>query len=483
MPSSPYSHSERLSALDAMFLEIEDPNVHMHVGAIAVFDAKPLARPDGGLDIERIRRLAGPALARSGRFRQRLDRVPILGHPVWVDDERFNLDYHLRHTALPEPGDERQLKRLVGRVMSQKLDLHKPLWEMWLVEGLEGDRFAVITKAHHCMIDGISGVDLLGMLLAPDAGTEGAEARAEASASHRWLPRPAPNGLRLLAGEARRRAGLALGALRAGREALGAPIRAADALREALESLAEALGAGLSGGSQTPLNPDIGPHRRFDWLRMELEAVKEVKNRLGGTVNDVVLATTAGALRSFLAGRGVDVDALDIRVQVPVDIRPDAERGRLGNRITMLFAKLPVAEPDPLRRFERVVETTGALKASHQGRGTELLEKISDWTAKEVLAGLALLTARQLAYNVVVTNVPGPGFPVYLLGARMLAVYPLVPLFRSQGLGIALFSYEGGLFWGFNADWDALPDLHDLVLAVQAEFETLQKLGPRREPT
>jgi WS/DGAT/MGAT family acyltransferase len=483
MPSSPYSHHERLSALDAMFLEIEDANTHMHVGAIGIFDAKPLARPHGGLDIERIRRLAGPSLARNGRFRQRIDRVPILGHPVWVDDERFNLDYHLRHTALPEPGDERQLKRLMGRVMSQKLDLHKPLWEMWFVEGLERDRFAVITKAHHCMIDGISGVDLLGMLMGPDAGTEGAEAQAEASGSHRWLPRPAPNALKLLADEARRRAVLPLNALRTGREALGHPGRAVTALREALESLGEALGAGLSGGSRTPLNPDIGPHRRFDWLRIDLDAAKDVKNRLGGTVNDVVLAAAAGALRSFLAGRGVEVDALDFRAQVPVNIRSNDERGRLGNRITLLFAKLPVAEPDPRRRFERVVETTSALKASHQGRGTELLEKIADWTAKEVLAGLALLTARQLAYNVVVTNVPGPQFPVYLLGARMLEVYPLVPLFKNQGLGIALFSYQGSLFWGFNADWDALPDLHDLVLAVEGEFETLRKLEPRRDPT
>jgi WS/DGAT/MGAT family acyltransferase len=452
----------------------------MHVGAIALFDAKPLSRPDGGLDFERIRRLAGPSLARSGRFRQRLDRVPILGHPVWVDDERFNLDYHLRHTALPEPGDERQLKRLMGRIMSQKLERHRPLWEMWFVEGVAGDRFAVITKAHHCMIDGISGVDLLGLLMGPDADTGELEAQADASGPHRWLPRPAPGALRLLAGEAWRRATLPVGALRAGREALADPGRAAAALRDTLESLAEALGAGLTGGSRTPLNPDIGPHRRFDWLRVDLDAAKEVKNRLGGTVNDVVLAAASGGLRSFLAGRGVDVDALDFRAQIPVNIRSDAQRGRLGNRITMLFARLPVAEPDPLRRYERVVETTRALKASAMGRGTELLERISDWTAKEVLAGLALLTARALAYNVVVTNVPGPQFPVYLLGARMLEVYPLVPLFTGQGLGIALFSYEGSLCWGFNADWDALPDLHDLVLAVEAELETLRKLEPRR---
>jgi WS/DGAT/MGAT family acyltransferase len=320
------------------------------------------------------------------------------------------------------------------------------------------------------------------MLMGPDAGTASAEAQAEAAGSHRWLPRPAPNAVKLLADETLRRAALPLDALRAGREALEHPGQAVDGLRDALQGLSEALGAGLSGGSRTPLNPDIGPHRRFDWARTDLAAVKEVRQRLGGTVNDVVLAIVAGALRSFLAGRGVAVDELDFRAQVPVNIRSDEQRGKLGNRITMLFPRLPVDEPDPRRRLERVIETTSKLKGSHQSAGTELLEKIADWTAKEVLAGLALLTARQLAYNVVVTNVPGPQVPVYLLGARMLEVYPLVPLFSNQGLGIALFSYEGALFWGFNADWDALPDLHDLVLAVGAEFETLRKLEPG-EPT
>jgi diacylglycerol O-acyltransferase len=439
-----YAHYDRLTALDATFLGIESDAVHMHVGAIGIFDAKPLTLPEGGLDMPRIRRLAGPTLARSRRFRQRLDRVPIFGDPVWVDDARFNLDYHLRHTALPAPGDERQLKRLAGRLLSQKLDRHKPLWEMWFVENLEGDRFAVITG--------------------PD------------SDAPPWLPRPAPNQTQLLAAETLRRAALPLDLLRAGGRALSEPRQSLDAARETLEGVSRFLGAGLEGGDPTPLNPDIGPHRRFDWTRMDLAAIKEVKERLGGTVNDVVLATVAGAVRTFLERRGVEVDDLDFRAQVPVNVRRAEERGHLGNRVVLLLAQLPVNERDPRRRYERVVEVTRGLKSSHQVEGEELLEALSDWTTKELLALLARITARTLAYNIVVTNIPGPQFPVYMLGARMLEVYPVVPLFVNQAVGIALFSYDGALYWGFNACWDALPDLHDLVTAVGAEFETLRKL-------
>lgn len=467
-----YVHYDRLSALDATFLAIEDANVHMHVGAVAIFDARPLTRPDGGLDFDRLRRLAGPALARSQRFRQRLAHVPLLGHPVWVDDEHFNLDYHLRHTALPAPGDERQLKRLAGRLLSQKLDLHKPLWELWFVENLEGERCAVVTKIHHCMIDGISGVDLMGALMqiAPT------EAPAEGESTHRWLPRPVPGPVRLLGDELARRAGLPLDLLRAGRRTLASPLRSLDGARDAVEAVSEILSPGLHAATPTPLNGPIGPHRRFDWTEMALGDVKEVKNRLGGTVNDVVLAVVSGAMRTFLARRGVAVDDLDFRAQVPVNVRAPREHGKLGNRVATLVARLPVHEPDLRRRYEDVVRTTSALKESKQVRGSELLETLGDWTAKELLAGIVRLTSQGLAFNMTVTNVPGPQEKAYLLDAPMHAIFPVVPLFSNQGVGIALFSYDGRLFWGFHACWDAVPDLHDLVLAVQAEFEALRKL-------
>jgi WS/DGAT/MGAT family acyltransferase len=476
-----YTHYDRLTALDAMFLEIEDASVHMHVGAVGIFELGPLRRPDGGLDIERVRRLTAPAIGRSRRFRQRLERVPLLGHPVWVDDDRFNLDYHVRHTALPEPGDERKLKRLVGRIMSQKLDYHKPLWEMWFVEGLTGDRFAVITKAHHAMIDGISGVDLLGLLMSPEAEASVRDAEAEAEQPHRWLPRPKPGALGLLAGEVARRAALPFGLLAVGREALSHPRESLEAARDVIEGVGEVLGAGLSSASHTPLNPALGPHRRFDWLRMDLGAVKDVKNALGGTVNDVVLAVASGALRAFLEGRGAEVDGLDFRAMLPVSTRTADQRGRLGNRVAQLLARLPVDEGDRARRYARVLETTRKLKSSHQVQGADLLERFGDWTAKELVAAVIKLATERLAFNIVVTNVPGPQFTAYLLGARMLEIHPLVPLFANQGVGIALFSYDGNLFWGFNSDWDSMPDLHDLVLAVDTEFEALRKLAREAE--
>jgi WS/DGAT/MGAT family acyltransferase len=466
-----YSHYDRLTALDSTFLEIEDANVHMHVGSVGIFEAGPLATPEGGLDIGRIRRMAGASLAKSRRFRQRIARIPLLDHPVWVDDERFNLDYHLRHTALPAPGDERQLKRLVGRLLSQKLDIHKPLWEMWFVEGLDGDRFALITKVHHCMIDGISGVDLMALLMQPEPET--GEGEHEAT---RWIPRPSPSSAKLLADEALRRAALPLGLLRAGRDAVAEPGRTFEAARAAVGGASELIGSGITPASRTPLNPAIGPHRRFDWTRIDLGAVKEVKDRLGGTVNDVVLATVAGAVRAFLEGRGTLVDDLDFRAQVPVNIRAAEQRRKLGNRVATLVVPLPVHEPDARRRYELVLETTQRLKHSSQVHGSELLEQLGDWTAKELLGAIVRGTAQKLAFNMTVTNVPGPQFPVYLLGSRMLEVYPVVPLFSNQALGIALFSYDGALYWGFNSDWDVLPDLHEVVSGVQNEFELLRKL-------
>lgn len=471
-----YSHYERLTAIDATFLDIEDENVHMHVGALAIFEGGELLRDDGGLDFARIRRLAAPGLARHRRFRQRLEQVPLVGHPVWVDDARFNLDYHLRHTALPEPGDERQLKRLFGRVMSQKLDEHKPLWEMWFVEGLSGGRFALITKVHHSMVDGVSGVELIGLLMDPAIEADARRIEEGSATAPPWLPRPAPGPLGLLIDEAARRAALPLEAIRAGIGAVVHPGESFDAMRSSVEALREFLTPGLSGGSQTPLNPQIGPHRRFDTLRIDLDAAKEIGKRVGGTLNDVVLAVVAGAVRRFLEGRGVAVENLRFRAQVPVTIRTPEEKQALGNRIAMLLADLPVAEADPGRRLEKVISTTKHLKASHQAKGAELLEKIGDWTAKEFLGALARITGRQLAYNVVVTNVPGPPFQVRLLGARMTELYPLVPLFSNQALGVALFSYDGGLFWGVDADWDAMPDLHDFVLALESEFATLCEL-------
>ena len=465
-----YTHYDRLTALDASFLNLESPGVHMHVGSVGIFDSGPLARGDGGIDFDQIIALTGMGLSRVPRFRQKLGRRPLTGQPIWVDDEHFNLLYHVRHTALPLPGDERRLKRLVGRIMSEKLDRKKPMWEMWFVEGLEEGRLAVVSKVHHSLIDGISGVDLLSAFMGTDESY-----RLEAS-DYRWMPRPAPGPLRLLGDDVRRRVAVPARALSDATRALRHPNRAIEEAFQTASGFVDTVTMALSPTSETPLNVPIGPHRRFDWTHFDLNVVREVKEKLGGTVNDVVLACVAGALRRFLGSRNVNVDELDIRALVPVSTRTGAQRGKLGNRVSLIAASIPVRERDPQRRFARVVEETRQLKQSGQAAGTELMEEVSDWAGQGILTSFSRLSASRRAFNLVVTNVPGPSIPFYLNGARMLELYPLVPLFENQALGVALFSYDGGLFWGFNADWDALPDLHDFVLAIEGEFEVLRKL-------
>jgi WS/DGAT/MGAT family acyltransferase len=436
----------------------------MHIGAVAVFDAAPVSN-GGGVDIDRIRHLVEVDIHRVPRYRQRLARTPVSRAPVWVDDQRFNLAYHIRHTRLPHPGDERQLKRLAGRIMSQQLDRGKPLWEMWVVEGLEGDRFAVITKVHHCMIDGVGSVELAGSLMRPTPRDERLDRPAP-----RWIPRPEPSQRELFLGELRRRSPLApLGGLR---QAMAQPRIAAESASEALGGLREALVAGLRPASPTPLNVEIGPHRRFDWVEMDLAAVRAIKRRFGGTVNDVVLAVLSGALGRFLRQRGLDVAALDVRAMLPVNVRNAGDRD-VGNHVASLVARLPLTERDPARRLELVTAETQACKHSRQAAGMKLIEEIADRTFPRLFTEFARLAARSLPFNLIVTNVPGPQFPVYVLGAPMRACFPLVPLFQNQALGVALFSYDGRIYWGFNADWDALPDLHDLVEGVGREFAHL----------
>jgi len=466
-----YTHSQRLTALDLSFLRLEDQDraVHMHVGAVAIFEPGPLATEEGGIDIERIRRGVEASLVESPRFRQRLERVPILDVPVWVDDDRFNLRYHVRHTSLPRPGSLRQLKRLAARVLSHRLDRSKPLWEFWFAEGLEDGRFALIAKAHHALVDGMAGFDLLARIMSfdPDPTVE---------AARRFIPRPPPTRARLLIDEVRRRAGLPRELATAGLRALSAPRENFTRLRDAAGALGEAFSANLRPVSPTPLNVEISPYRRFDWTRFELAAVKEVRKQLGGTVNDVALCCVAGAVGRFLASRGERIGDLEFRAMIPVSVRRAEHTGREGNRVVSLVAPLPIAESDARQRLASICETTTRLKGSRQARGVELFEEIADRVHPGLFVSVSRYTARR-AYNLVVTNVPGPQATVWLHGARMQEIYPLVPLFADQALGIALFSYDGQLCWGLNADWDAMPDLHDFAGFLDEEFEALRKLA------
>jgi diacylglycerol O-acyltransferase len=464
-----YVHSERLSALDASFLAIEDGASHMHIGAVAVFDAAPLRAAHGGIDFDRVMDLMAAGIHRVPRYRQRLAWAPLFGQPVWVDDARFNLHYHVRHTHLPRPGDARQLKRMAGRLMSQELDRGKPLWEMWVVEGLEDDRFAIVTKAHHCMIDGVGSVELTSSVMRP---TPDPDPRLH-EPPPAWMPRPAPSPLRLFVDELAHRAATPLRIARLVGERVAQPAAGLAAARDAAAGVVEAVGAGLTPASETPFNQPLGPHRRFDWTVADLAGIRRIRDRFGGTLNDVVLAVLSGALGRFLHRRGVDVRGLDFRAMLPVNVRTSETRQQVGNQVAMVVTRLPLEERDARVRLERVSEETRRAKRSHQALGMQVIEELSDWTSTTLLSQFARLTAVSRPYNLVVTNVPGPPFPVYVEGARMLACYPLVPLFQNQTLGVALFSYDGRLHWGFNADWDALPDVHELVEAVDVEMAGL----------
>ncbi|MGB5808954.1 MAG: wax ester/triacylglycerol synthase family O-acyltransferase [Polyangiales bacterium] len=456
---------ERLSALDATFLDIENDAAPMHVGAVLLFDAKPLQLEHGGLDIERLREFASSALDRVPRYRQRLEWVPGLRHPVWVDDERFNVQFHLRHTRLPLPGDERMLKRLTGRLFSQRLDRSKPLWEFWVVEGVENDQFALIIKAHHCMVDGVAGVQLLESLLemAPNPS---------APAPSTWAARPAPSRVALLRDELRHRADGV-------RKLTGFVPR----VRENLSGLQSVLRSGLKTTPKTPFTEqDVSPYRRFDWTRMDLDEVKRIKRALGGTVNDVVVTTTTGAVRTFLRRRGTDVDSIEcFRTVLPVNTRKSGGLS-VGNHVAMLLADLPISEPDPGKRLERVIAVTEELKhQSNQTGGAELIEDVADLTTKRLVSELFRTAMRMRTYNLIITNVPGPPFPMFMLGAPLRAIYPMVPLMQNQNLGIALFSYCGGIFWGFNADWESFPDVHEFVEDLEASFDELRALASAAE--
>lgn len=458
--------SERLSALDATFLDVENETAPMHVGAALIFDAQPLTVEHGGLDIERITKYTLAALDSIPRYRQRLAWVPGLGHPVWVDDDRFNINYHLRHTRLPLPGDERVLKRLVGRLFSQRLDRSRPLWEFWVVEGLDNDRFALVIKAHHCMVDGVGGVGLLQAMLQmmPDGTLRDPKP---------WAPRPAPSRTELVKGEFRHRV-----------DGIRKLPGFLPKVRENLGGLAGVLTSGMKPAAQNEfVGDDVSPYRRFDWTSFNLREVKQIKNTFGGTINDVVLAVTTGAVREFLQVRRRDVDAVrEFKAFLPVNTQK-VRTGSPGNHVAMLLAELPVSEPDPIRRMQKVIDVTTKLKhESNQAGGAELIEEVADLTTKRVLSELYIASMRLRTYNVVVTNIPGPPLPLYILDAPLRAIFPLVPIMRNQNLGIALFSYNGSLNWGFNADWHGFPDVHEFVVDLEAAFDEYKRLASAHVP-
>ncbi|MDX1692037.1 MAG: wax ester/triacylglycerol synthase family O-acyltransferase, partial [Acidimicrobiia bacterium] len=446
------------------------PTNPMHVGATLLFGpGATLSDEESGVDIERVRVFIGNRLQYVPRYRQRLRWVPVERHPVWVDDEHFDLTYHVRHVALPKPGTREQLREIAGRFLSERLDRSRPLWEVLVVEGLADGGFGLVTKVHHCMIDGIGGVDLLKVILAPFPSDDVGEPDV-------YEPRPAPEQIDLFLEEAVRRLQLPATAIRNFRKFREETREIGEEVRHRFRAMSHtALSGWFVNASDTPLNRKIGPNRRIAHLVTDLERVKAVKNGLGGTVNDVVIATVAGAVRSFLVeDRGFDIDGVDFRAMVPVSIRDDEEPGVLGNHITMWLVDLPIDEADPVARLKAVGERTRHLKETDQALGAALLTQSASFTPSTVLTMAArVVAATARPFNMTITNVPGPQVPLYLLDSQLLRIFPMVPLWVNHGLGVALFSYDGSLDWGFCSDWETVPDLDAFVLRVEEALDEL----------
>ncbi len=452
---------DRLTGLDASFLHLEDASAHMHVASVMVFegDAPPY---DELLDsIERRLHLVP-------RYRQRLAFVPLgQGRPRWVDDPHLNMRYHVRATALPAPGSEDQLRALAGRVFAQQLDRDKPLWEIWLAEGLEGGRFALLSKTHHALVDGVSGVDIFSVLFDTSATP------APADPGRRWLPGPTPSGAQLLGEALVERATMPAEALRSVRALLRGPRQVIGGAVQAAAGVGAMAWAGARPAPASPYNQPIGPHRRFTWVRTDLGDIKAIKNELGGTVNDVVLATVAGALGRHLRRRGEQTDGLELRALVPVSVRSDSEHGELGNKVAAMMAPLPVWCQEPTARLDIVSEELKGLKQGGQAVGAQVLTELTGYAPPTVMAQAARLIGRQRMFNLVVTNVPGPQFSLYLMGRRATDPFPMVPLAKNQGLGIAIMSYDGRMNFGLVGDYEVLYDLDDLAVDLHDSLEEL----------
>ncbi|MAI24398.1 MAG: WS/DGAT/MGAT family O-acyltransferase [Myxococcota bacterium] len=460
------SNYERLSAQDNSFLLFETPKLHMHISSTLIYEAEALTNEEGGIDFDRIKRAVEGNLHRIPRYRQKLHFIPIENHAVWVDDKNFMLDYHVRHTALPKPGSEKQLKRMAARIMAQPLDRSRPLWEAWVIEGIEGNRFALIIKIHHCMIDGSSGVDLIQnmMTMTPDRTLPEAPA---------YIPRPRPSRSDLMLDEIWRRASLPLRAFNGMRAFADETDDLLADISSRANILWKTLGTGLTA-SETPMNGPPSHHRKFDWFEVSLDDIKALRRGLDCSVNDVVLAVVTGAIREFLLLRGVDPSLLSFKVSAPVSVRKEEEKGKLGNRVSSWVIELPIQEPDPIQQLQKLRAVTRNLKETNRALGISMIMKVAEWTPASLLSLGSQATSGPI--NSIVTNVPGPQFPLYLQGAKLLSVFPQVPLLGEMGVGIALMSYDGKVCWGFNANPDVIPDLDVFVTQIRKSLDTLTEL-------
>jgi diacylglycerol O-acyltransferase len=464
-------HRDRLTALDASFLHQEGDSSHMHVGAVTILEGPPPPFEDM-LELLRSRLHLVP------RYRQKLSFPPAgSGRPMWVDDTSFNLEYHVRETALPQPGSEEQLFALAARIFSQRLDRARPLWELWVVEGLADNRFALISKTHHSLIDGIAGVDLATVLFDLTPVPRQVEHNGRP-----WTPAREPGLVDHVVAGARGLVGTGLRLATVAADAVAHPDRTLTVAREAVEGIGEIFWAGLNPAPETPLNVPIGPHRRLVGVRARLDDLRLVKSTFGTTVNDVVLAVVAGALRDWLRARGVRTEGLELRALVPVSIRTEHEHDTLGNRIAAMRGPLPVYIEDPVARLRAVKEAMDGLKESKQAVGAEVLASVQNFAPPTILAQASRLNFSTRLFNLIVTNVPGPQVPLYVYGREMLDVFPVAFLPDDHALAIAIMSYNGSVNFGLLGDLDALPDIDAIAEGIERHLAQLVELARAEKP-
>jgi WS/DGAT/MGAT family acyltransferase len=464
---------DRLTALDASFLHLERVEYPMHVGAVSVFEGEPFFDENGRFKINDVRDLVASRLPLLPRFRKKLMFVPYdQGRPIWVDDDRFDITYHVRLTALPKPGSWEQLITLTTRVEETILDRDRPLWELWFVEGLEGGNVALIQKTHHSLVDGVSGVDVATILL--DISDEYTPPVVE-----EWKPerRPAPS--QLLIDTLRERATQPAEMVRSFRSALRGPrlaLRRTTSVTRGMSTLVSRDAV----APRTSLNAQTGRHRRLAVARIPLDDIKQVRKALGGTVNDVVLAGLGGGLQRLLVSRGENVEDVRLRIFCPVSVRDDSERGNLGNKVSAMFVALPIGHIDPAERLAEVQQTTKDLKEKEQAVGADFLIGLTQYVAPTLMSMASRLAHRQPFFNLICTNVPGPQFPLYLMGARLLEAFPIVPLTRNLTMVVGILSYDGTLHFGLFADRDAAPDIEVLAAGIDDAFAELKKIATER---
>jgi WS/DGAT/MGAT family acyltransferase len=460
---------QRLTGLDATFLYMETPSAYMHVAGLMILD--PTEVP-GGFSFEKVKDFYGSRLHLAAPFRRRLAEIPLgLHHPLWVEDPDFDLDYHLRHIAVPPPGGPKELAELAAHLVGIHLDRSRPLWEAWVIEGLEGGHVAVLTKVHHAAIDGVSGNEITVAMLQLNPDDEAAAPEQE------WHSDRIPTEIERL--------GFAASSL------IRQPLRAARTARRTVQTVLRTRERnrqpdvnpppGFFAAPPTSFNAALTPHRGYAYTSVSLSDVKAVKNKVGVSVNDVVLALCAGALRSYLDDRGEELDA-PLVAMVPMSVRTEDEKGAHGNRVSQMLCSLATDIDDPVKRLEAIHEGTRQAKEQHNAIGADSLTDWAEFMAPALAGRAARLYSRtriadrhRPLFNVTISNIPGPPFPLYSAGAKMLANYPMGPIFDGGGLNMTVMSYMDNLDFGLTACSDLIPDVSVIATGLHDALAHLKK--------